>query len=245
MTYATAFPDYPAHAIPVLPDGWRDNSWRNDACPCFHHDESGVVLWCDYPAQEDREHGKFSRHYEFVQLAERAPDGAWQYGEGDRAVLRCDNLGEVVDLLDSIAAGLSMGDALRFARMRLNQLTPDDARAFMAENDAAAKPCPDLHAHCLEIIAAAEAAPPVSGSVLDEWARVIPGTIPADDAALFASMPADSTCGADCVKAIRAAADLLDALANAGPARGAFFVQRCQTGITDAARYACSVYIAG
>ncbi len=80
-------------------------------------------------------------------------------------------------------------------------------------------------------------------TVLDVWARLIPGRIPAVDAVTLASMPADSTCGADCVRTIEAAATLRESLVNAGGDE-AFFA-RCLAGIEDGARVACRVMIAG
>lgn len=140
------FPDYPADCIPALGNGWTDLSWRNDGGPSFRHDASDVVLWCLWPDPAMRE-GIDAPHYLFVQtsLAD------------DVESLRCDTLGDVRDVLDHLATipGATMADALLGARLRLNQLTADDARALMAENDAAPNPCPDLHAHCVAIIAAA------------------------------------------------------------------------------------------
>lgn len=49
-------------------------------------------------------------------------------------------------------------DEARFERLRDNRLTVEDARLFLAENEAAAKPCPDFSAFLREFIAAAESA---------------------------------------------------------------------------------------
>lgn len=46
--------------------------------------------------------------------------------------------------------------AARDARFFTDNGTADDARWMMADNDRAARPCPDLHAYCLEIIARSE-----------------------------------------------------------------------------------------
>lgn len=55
MTYATEFPGFPADAMPSLPAGFRDRSWRHEACPCFIHDESGLILWIGHPDPALRE----------------------------------------------------------------------------------------------------------------------------------------------------------------------------------------------
>jgi hypothetical protein len=54
---------------------------------------------------------------------------------------------------EAIADGQSPEYAERDARFFTDNGTADDARWMMADNDSAGKPCPDLHAYCLEIIA--------------------------------------------------------------------------------------------
>lgn len=54
---------------------------------------------------------------------------------------------------EGIADGASPDAAARDARFFCDHGTACDARAMMAENDAAPRPCPDLHAYCLEVIA--------------------------------------------------------------------------------------------
>ncbi len=162
---ATEFPNFPAMAIPAMGDGWSDQSWHNEPCPSFLHDESGVVLYCDHPDASQREWAEFSPpQLQFVQMATRCPVNGWQHGDDDRAVLNCANLIEAQDLLDSLAIGDSMPDALRMARLRLNQTTLEDARAIIAENDKAGKPCPDLRAGMLDII---------GDQLAEKWARKI------------------------------------------------------------------------
>lgn len=77
MTYRTAFPDYPVEAMPSIPDGWTDRSWKNEPCPCFIHEMSGLVLWVDYP--ENRELDDCPRFV--VQRCTSREDGAWQFGD--------------------------------------------------------------------------------------------------------------------------------------------------------------------
>lgn len=55
------FSDMPADAVPELPVGWIDESWGNDVCPRFHHQEAGLVLWVDYPDRAMREFPEMPR----------------------------------------------------------------------------------------------------------------------------------------------------------------------------------------
>lgn len=80
MTYQTEFPDYPADALPELPEGFTDRSWRNELSPCFIHDASGLVLWCDYPAAEAREFPDAAR-FTLHKCIGRHPTAGWQFDE--------------------------------------------------------------------------------------------------------------------------------------------------------------------
>lgn len=53
MTIATEFPDYDPATLPEIPAGWVDQSWHNDACPCF--ETEGLQIYIDYadPSQRD------------------------------------------------------------------------------------------------------------------------------------------------------------------------------------------------
>lgn len=57
------FPDYPADAMPALPDAgmFTDTSWHNDACPSFTSDLLGLLVWVDYPDVSMREHANGCR----------------------------------------------------------------------------------------------------------------------------------------------------------------------------------------
>jgi hypothetical protein len=61
MSCYIAFPDYPAAAMPALPDGWTDVSWRHDTCPCYARASGNVVIWIDYPDVDDREFANTKR----------------------------------------------------------------------------------------------------------------------------------------------------------------------------------------
>ncbi len=60
---------------------------------------------------------------------------------------------------EAIADGATHDAAARDARFFTDNGTADDARAMMAENDAAQGPCPDLHAYCVQVIARNEPKP--------------------------------------------------------------------------------------
>jgi hypothetical protein len=71
------FPDYPADAMPALPEGWTDQSWHNNACPSFLHDASGLSLWVDYPEPGQREHAT-ARRFLLSLCSHRDPVHGWQ-----------------------------------------------------------------------------------------------------------------------------------------------------------------------
>lgn len=54
MTFTTEFPDFPPEAMPAIPAGWKDQSWHNDACPCFNTGK-GTLVYVDYADAETRE----------------------------------------------------------------------------------------------------------------------------------------------------------------------------------------------
>lgn len=54
-SFREQFPNYPASAMPTLPEGFVDQSWRNDTCPSFIHATAGLLLWVDYPDMTRRE----------------------------------------------------------------------------------------------------------------------------------------------------------------------------------------------
>ena len=53
--FAAEFPDYPVAAFPVMPDGFEDSSWRNDACPSITNEAARLHVFVDYPDENDRE----------------------------------------------------------------------------------------------------------------------------------------------------------------------------------------------
>jgi hypothetical protein len=53
--YQTEFSDFPAADMPAIPQGFGDNSWHNDSCPCFISEELGLRIWVDYADKQQRE----------------------------------------------------------------------------------------------------------------------------------------------------------------------------------------------
>jgi len=53
--YREQFPDFDPATMPAIPAGWVDQSWRNDACPCFA--VGAVLVWVDYADPAERENG--------------------------------------------------------------------------------------------------------------------------------------------------------------------------------------------
>lgn len=67
MTCYIEFPDYPANAMPALPDGWYDSSWHNDTCPSYTRGDERATILIDYPDAADRE---FSCQARFVVMVD-------------------------------------------------------------------------------------------------------------------------------------------------------------------------------
>ena len=62
MSYRTEFPDFVLDV--EIPEGFTDESWRNDVCPRFDKqlpNGSWLVLWVDYLDPNDREYTKEKR----------------------------------------------------------------------------------------------------------------------------------------------------------------------------------------
>lgn len=98
MTYKTEFPDFPADAMPALPAGFADRSWKNDACPCFIHGETGVVLWIDHPIAEEREFPETPR-FSAMQCAIFDKDCGWQFSDDMRELHACEDWAEMSEFL--------------------------------------------------------------------------------------------------------------------------------------------------
>lgn len=54
MNYRAEFPDCPPETMPAIPATWLDQSWHNDACPCFNTGK-GLVVFIDFADTASRE----------------------------------------------------------------------------------------------------------------------------------------------------------------------------------------------
>ena len=124
-----------------LPAGFRDSSWHNDESPSITSDALGVLIWCT----DDSGY-----------IVEGLDSEGCVYPESV-ILFTAETWDSVVDFLDDIATGATVDTAAQGARMRLNQLTVADARAFLAAEFAHMEKggagCPDLIAHMQAIIA--------------------------------------------------------------------------------------------
>lgn len=56
--YAATFRDFAVGDMPECPDGFTDQSWRNDACPVMRSELLRLEVWCDHPDPMLREMGE-------------------------------------------------------------------------------------------------------------------------------------------------------------------------------------------
>lgn len=54
MTFREEFPDFDAETLPKMPEVWKDQSWHNDACPCFNT-KTGYIVFIDFADAAVRE----------------------------------------------------------------------------------------------------------------------------------------------------------------------------------------------
>lgn len=90
-TWRDEFPDMPADAMPEIPEGFVDESWHNDTCPCFWSEARGVRLWVDYPDRERREEPTLER-FSLMAGEHASPDQI--------EVLRTENWSDVLKALE-------------------------------------------------------------------------------------------------------------------------------------------------
>lgn len=55
MKFQEEFPDFKPEDLPEIPGGFTDESWRNDACPCFINVELRLILFVDFKEVSQRE----------------------------------------------------------------------------------------------------------------------------------------------------------------------------------------------
>ncbi len=59
MTFRETFPDYDPASMPPIPAGWIDQSWHNDACPCFATGVCDVFIDFADPAMRETQGKRF------------------------------------------------------------------------------------------------------------------------------------------------------------------------------------------
>lgn len=91
--YQTEFPDFDPATMPAIPEGFADISWHNDACPAFHHQTVGLVLFVDYADKASREFAESCR----FQLCACDADGA-----PEETLLESEDWAEVVEALAEV-----------------------------------------------------------------------------------------------------------------------------------------------
>lgn len=149
-TMTTEFPDFPLSDLPAMGGDWRDISWHNDTCPRFVIPGGFASVFVDYADPACREMSDAPR-FSVLLMSEGGQD------DQDVSALHSDEWSHILDFVnDATADGgdlVAVERAARMARLRLSQVTVQDARDHLAENDDAPRPCPDLEAAMLEVIA--------------------------------------------------------------------------------------------
>jgi len=74
MNATAHFPRWTAEEF-VAPEGWTDDSWRDDTMPKWVSPCGQYWLWVDYANPEDRENGKDSERFCLVRALEDDPFG--------------------------------------------------------------------------------------------------------------------------------------------------------------------------
>lgn len=135
--WQSEFPDYPADAMPALPSGWIDRSWHCEPCPSFLHEETGLLIWCDYPDADKRENPNSTR-FVLVQLQERHPSAGWQIVGDESCLLACDEWQHVLPaalakaFVDELESDLTPE---QWVEMRRRNALPDYAGPVCASHD--------------------------------------------------------------------------------------------------------------
>jgi hypothetical protein len=57
--YLTEFPDFKDESLPAIPEGFVDQSWKNETCP--HWEKDGIGIWINYSEPSRREISTMSR----------------------------------------------------------------------------------------------------------------------------------------------------------------------------------------
>lgn len=98
MSFREAFPDFDPATLPHIPAGWRDASWRNDACP-FWHVSPSLGVFIDFAKADDREWPEGSRF--MVMRMEGDMHPAWT---ADHCLLATDDWQSVLAFVEASAS---------------------------------------------------------------------------------------------------------------------------------------------
>jgi len=93
--YRQEFPD----RMPIdvaIPDGFVDDSWRNDICPKFVNIDAGLLLWIEEPDPAERETSDWPRF--LLERVERLPDG---YEFLDDVLVRSEHFDDVLKEIEA------------------------------------------------------------------------------------------------------------------------------------------------
>ena len=94
MNYLDCFPDYDRELIKI--DGFRDTSWRNDACPSISR---GLIqIFCNYADPKKREIKDSSLYHCILWSTEETKDETIIYYETNKE-LATDNISDVLDFI--------------------------------------------------------------------------------------------------------------------------------------------------
>ncbi len=89
MTFQVEFPDFPAADMPAIPEGFKDSSWHNDACPSIISDSLHLSIFIDFANPAEREFPDTDR---FIVL-QLDPEGCLT---GDMPLVATDNWADVI-----------------------------------------------------------------------------------------------------------------------------------------------------
>ena len=141
--YASEFPAFHPDSIPaaVTGLGWMDLSWRNDPCPFFLHDASGVGVWLNYAGADMTSEAKFQ-----VVALKWVADAGWQHSGSDLDLFETDDADQLARSLPNFT--LPRGIASAFADL-IEQECADDLDAIRTRNASEAyKGCCASHDFC-------------------------------------------------------------------------------------------------
>jgi len=121
--FHSVFTDYPLADIPPIPAGWRDVSWRNDACPCWEVSSQGETLYvfADYADEDKRDYGPGVARFSITAVM------GW---DGSRVtVFDTDNWDELIAVLEMPRLPVSLSEDVEIGR------APTALWAWLIAND--------------------------------------------------------------------------------------------------------------